>query len=120
MCPSRFLGLPFRLGADGSDGAIDCIHLVYGVLSDLGIPTPPFKDEWYDASRRVIARDLLGWGSRVDAPRLDGDVLLLPQDNAFAVVWNDGILHIGARSERVCWVPLEKSTKLPCFRMRGS
>ena len=120
MCPSRFLGLPFRLGADGTDGAIDCIHLVYGVLADLGIPTPLFKDEWYNAPKRVIARDLLTWGSRVDVPRLDGDVLLLVQDNAFAVVWNDGILHIGARSERVCWVPLEKSIALPCFRTKGS
>ena len=44
------IGRPYRLGADGTgaDGAIDCIHLVYVVLERLNIPTPDFKDDWYN------------------------------------------------------------------------
>ena len=33
--------MPFRLGGDGSDGTIDCIHMVMAGLADLGIPHTP-------------------------------------------------------------------------------
>jgi cell wall-associated NlpC family hydrolase len=44
------VGLRYRLGADGSDGEIDCIHLVYTVLERLDIARPEFNDDWYSAS----------------------------------------------------------------------
>ena len=58
------IGRPYRLGADGTgvDGAIDCIHMVYVALDDMGIPTQAFQASWYEAPRRQIARDLLTWG----------------------------------------------------------
>jgi len=62
------IGLHFRLGADGTNGEIDCIHLVYTVLDRCQIPAPPFNSAWYEASWRMIARDLLSWGKRVAEP----------------------------------------------------
>ena len=55
------IGRPYRLGANGTgaDGAIDCIHLVYVVLERRNIPTPVFKDDWYNQSVRQYGRDLL-------------------------------------------------------------
>ncbi len=48
MCDcADLVGMRYKLGADGSNGEIDCIHLVYTVLERLGIPTPAFNDGWY-------------------------------------------------------------------------
>jgi cell wall-associated NlpC family hydrolase len=103
---AELIGRPYRLGANGTDkdGAIDCIHLVYAVLTDLDIPTPAFNPAWYTASHRSVARDLLSWGRRISEPSYDGDVLLLRQDQmAFAVAWSQGILYINNRLQRVAW-----------------
>lgn len=117
----ELIGLRYRLGADGSDGEIDCIHLVYEALRIMGIPTPVFKQSWYEASRIEIARDLLHWGHRVDSPLYNGDVVLLPQEStAFGVTWDRGILHISQRRQAVHWCPTRQLTKSHCFRMRGS
>lgn len=115
------IGKPYRLGADGSDGEIDCIHLVYTVLGRLGIETPPFRPEWYSASRVTIARDLLRWGCRVERPAYDGDVALLPQEAAaFAVTWQNGLLYINRHLQQVAWCPIGAMPTCPCFRMRGN
>jgi hypothetical protein len=114
------IGLRYRLGADGTGGEIDCIHLVYEVLRRCQIPTPAFRPEWYDASWRLIARDLLAWGKRVEQPAYDGDVLLLRQDTkAFAVTWQRGILYINRQTERVNWCLPAALTDCLCFRSRG-
>jgi hypothetical protein len=114
------IGLRYRLGADGSNGEIDCINLVYRALERMQIPTPTFKPEWYAMPTRAVLRDLLAWGHRVDAPAYDGDVMLIPQDRwAFAVTWQQGILHINRSSERVAWCPLASLTGGHCFRMKG-
>jgi hypothetical protein len=100
------IGRPYRLGANGTDedGAIDCIHLVYAVLAELDIPTPAFNPDWYTASHRSVARDLLTWGTRIPQGSYDGDVLLLRQDQmAFAVAWSQGILYINNRLQKVAW-----------------
>ena len=100
------IGRPYRLGANGTgaDGAIDCIHLVYVVLDRLNMPTPKFKDDWYNQSVRQYGRDLLKWGSRIDQPGYDGDVLLLDQgDPVFAVVWS----LLGHRVDPVCILPTD-------------
>ena len=110
----------YRLGADGSDGEIDCIHMVYVVLRDLGIATPAFDERWYEASWATIARAFLQWGRRVSAPRLDGDVLLMPGDKAFAVVWQNGVLYIDRLGNRVCWSPLSTMPSCPCCRSKDS
>ena len=113
------VGLRYRLGADGSDGEIDCIHLVYTVMGRLGILMPVFKPAWYDASRVSIARDLLSWGTRIDHPEYDGDVLLLlERTTAFAVTWQNGIFYICPHLLKVNWSPLPN--KLPCHCFRSS
>ena len=116
------IGRPYRLGANGAgaDGAIDCIHLVYVVQERLGIPMPPFKDEWYGQSIRQYGRDLLEWGSRIDQPGYDGDVLLLDQgDPVFAVVWSRGCLYINRHLKAVAWCPIDGVSSRYYFRMRS-
>ena len=117
------IGLPYRLGADGTDpdGAIDCIHLVYTVQERLGIPTPPFKSTWYEASTFQISRDLLRWGKRVAQPTYDGDVVLFNQrPTVFGVTWQNGILYINRPLAKVAWCPVTAISKCHCFRMRSS
>lgn len=113
--------MPYRLGADGSTGEIDCIHLVYKVLDELDIETPNFDPQWYEASTKAVLRELLSWGDRVDRPTYDGEVILIPQDRwAFAAVWNQGILHISKLTNKVAWCPLHALSNVHCFRMKGS
>ena len=115
------VGLRYRLGADGSDGEIDCIHLVYTVLERLNIPRPKFNEDWYNAPSYKVLRDLLRWGVRVDRPEYDGDVLLMTQGNwAFAVVWLSGVLYINTELEKVSWCSLRQLSAYRCFRTKSS
>lgn len=98
--------MPFRLGGDGSDGTIDCIHLVYAVLADMGIPTPQLDPAWYEYPTVPICRALLTWGKRVEHPTYDGDVVLFDDgETAFGVTWQQGILCADRISRRVGWFP---------------
>jgi len=113
------IGRPYCLGADGTgdDGAIDCIHMVYVALDDMGIPTPAFNAGWYEAPRRQIARDLLTWGRRIPKASYDGDILLLQQDRPiFAVVWSQGAIYISPRPEQVAWCRIEVLPTYHAFR----
>ena len=102
------IGLRYRLGADGSNGEIDCIHMVYTAQEDMEIPMPPFKPAWYEASWQSIARDLLLWGKRVSKAAYDGDIILLKQDRkAFAVVWSQGAFYVNEKMAKVTWCQLE-------------
>ena len=115
------IGRPYRLGADGSDEPIDCIHLVYTVLKRLGLETPSFRAEWYSASKVMIARDLLRWGYRIPIPVYDGDVALFPQEAAaFAVTWQNGLLYINRHLNQVAWCPIGAMPKCLCFRMKNN
>lgn len=101
------IGRPYELGADGTSGPIDCIHLVYTVLARLQIPTPNFNPHWYDASWRTVLRDLANWGTRVAQPEYDGDVVLLPHKRfVFGVTWQTGILYINQDLAAVSWSPM--------------
>ena len=72
MCRcSDLIGMPFELGADGTNGKIDCIHLCYIVLDHLGIEAPEFKQSWYESGKYETLRDLLRWGDRVSDPEYD-------------------------------------------------
>ena len=115
------IGLRYRLGADGSNGEIDCIHLVYEVLRRCDIPTPTFQNTWYEASATRVCRDLLRWGYRIEEPAYDGDVLLFKEDNwAFAVTWQKGILYVNRHLGFVTWAPASSFMNCHCFRMKGS
>lgn len=111
----RFLGMRYRYGGDGSDGYIDCIHLVYGCLQVLKVPTPKFKQSWYGASAREVLKDINSWGIRIDRPRYDGDIIVLPDPEtswSFGVTWRTGLLTVHP-SQRVIWTP---STLVPISR----
>ena len=98
------IGKPYRLGADGSDGHIDCIHLVYTVLQRLNIPCPSFNPAWYDSNWRVVLKALRKWGTRTTEPSYDGDVVLLSHNKfVFGVVWQSGILYINDPLAKVAW-----------------
>jgi hypothetical protein len=113
------IGRPYRLGADGTgdDRAIDCIHMVYVALDDMGIPTPAFNAGWYEAPRRQIARDLLTWGRRIPKASYDGDILLLRQDRPiFAIAWSQGALYINMALNKVAWCRMEVLPIYHAFR----
>lgn len=111
----------YRLGADGTNGEIDCIHLVYAALGYLGIATPTFNPAWYDANRVRIARDLLAWGRRVPQPLYDGDVLLLKEERpVFGVTWQTGILYCNRHLGKVAWTSAAAFTAYHCFRLKSS
>lgn len=110
--------MPYRLGGDGTDGTIDCIHLVYAVWNEGGIAGPAFKNSWYEFNKWTIARDLHRWGVRVSTPKMTGDLIILPSQRAFAAVWQEGILYIDRLSNRVAWAPLIAFQNSPCFRSR--
>jgi hypothetical protein len=115
------IGMPFELGADGSNGKIDCIHLCYLVLERVGIAPPPFKTSWYGANKHRVLRDLLNWGERIRAPQYDGDILLLPQQSwAFAVTWDNGILYINQQTQTVAWSLAHMFMTPHCFRTKSS
>ena len=115
--------MPYRLGGDGSDGTIDCIHLVYLALAEQGIPAPEFNLQWYEQSPRQYLRDLLRWGVKVELP-YDGDVLWCPGSGpVFATIWQSGVLHISEARNAVHWLPvgaLPNQSHFRCFRMNGS
>jgi len=118
---SDLIGMPYRLGADGSDGHIDCIHLCYKALGHIGIDPPPFKQSWYEAGKWEVSRDLLKWGFRVEKPEYDGDILLLAENSwTFAVTWEKGILYIQPKTEKVQWSSVQLFTKYNCFRTKSS
>ena len=113
--------MPYELGADGTNGKIDCIHLCYIVWEEYGIKSPPFNPEWYGATRWKVGRDLLKWGYRVPEPRYDGDIVLVPQDSwAFGVIWQQGVLHANRHLKMVQWSTPRMFSKLHCFRTRNS
>ena len=115
------VGLKYRLGADGTDGYIDCIHLVYEVQRRCGVKMPAFDQAWYGASTSRVCREILQWGERVARPQYDGDMLLLREETwMFAVAWESGVLYINNQTGSVSWAPVSSFTNYHCFRMKGS
>ena len=115
----ELIGRPYKLGADGSQAEIDCIHLVYKALAYMNIKAPKFKKSWYTDSKFSIHKELLSWGYKAEKAEYNGDVLLLPSDDwAFAVTWEKGILYINRVSMKSCWMPISQLKKYHCYRMR--
>ena len=111
--------MKYKLGADGSNKEIDCIHLCYKALADIGIPTPTFKTSWYERNTREILRDLAAWGDRVSEPYYDGDVLVLLEPDqgwAFGVAWQKGFLLINGLTKQVNWCPSNTAQLLRAYR----
>lgn len=120
----QLLGLRYRLGADGTDGEIDCIHMVMYALDDIGIPHPPLELNWYEQSALVHGRAMRQWGKRIKEPAYDGDVIWLKAGTpTFAVLWDHGLLYINQAAMRVMWCPWPVQHKFSAYRycpMSGS
>lgn len=120
---SDIIGMPYRLGGDGSDGTIDCINLVYIALKEQGVGVPTFDPRWYEQSWRTHLRALLTWGEKVQ-DIYNGDVLWQPGEGpVFAAIWQNGILHISQARKSVHWLPAGTQgipSNFRCFRMKGN
>ena len=113
----QLLGLRYSLGADGTGGEIDCIHMVMYALDDMGIPRPKLEDAWYRQSALVHARAIKKWGNRIAFPSYDGDVIWLRAETpTFAVLWDRGFLHISQAAMRVMWSPWPAPLKYSAYR----
>jgi len=109
----------YRLGADGSNGEIDCIHLTYQVLDELQIPTPPFNHAWYNSDVRTILKAIKGWGERIPEPIYNGDITILSDPAvgwAFSVAWQNGLLYINRNLNQVKWSPLHLLPRSRSYR----
>lgn len=115
------IGLQFELGADGSNGKIDCINLCLVALHRMGLPHPALNPDWYGMSRFQISRELLTWGVRISHPTYDGDIILFPKEaHTFGVSWQKGALYIDSLSKAVQWCPHSSLPKSHYFRGKGS
>lgn len=115
------IGLRYELGADGSNGKIDCIHMCLAALDRMERQRPAVNPAWYGMNRHGIVRELLKWGNRIQKPEYDGDIILLPQEaHTFGVTWQQGALYINSLSLAVQWCPLGLLPTCHCFRGNAS
>ena len=120
MCES-LIGLRYRLGADGGNGEIDCIHLVLKALQIMGFKPPACDRRWYRMSEASILKELQRHTDRIDRPAYNGDIAAWhDQRPAFGVTWETGILFVNQQTKRVDWKPLGAFTIHRCFRMKST
>lgn len=111
----RFIGLPYKLGADPitTEGA-DCVHLVFRVQALHGLPPPPIRRDWYRLLRRgdigALRADYEALTRPIPEPRQLA-MTLLPEDGFALGVFVDGGLLFIHQWARVTWVP--QSVLLP-------
>ena len=63
------IGRPYRLVLMALERRSNRLHSSgLCVLERMNIPTPEFKDDWYNQSVRQYGRDLLKWGVELTSP----------------------------------------------------
>jgi cell wall-associated NlpC family hydrolase len=116
----NLIGLKYRLGADGSNGEIDCIHLVLQALRNMGFDAPDCDRRWYRMSKSAILEELQRYTDQVAHPVYNGDIAAWhDQRPAFGVTWETGILFVNQQTKRVDWKPVDAFTIHHCFRMKS-
>ena len=114
---SELLGMKFVMGADGTDRKIDCIHMCLYALDQFNIPRPDLNPDWYQTGAMTHLRAMRKWGERINQPDYNGDILWCGGSGpTFAVVWDQGILHINHLSETVHWCPVDRISNYRAFR----
>jgi len=117
---TKYVGLPYRLGADPEDGkATDCIRLVLRVLAMGGYHPPLIERDWYGhLARRDIKPIMDDWFRLTEQTYGPEEyaMTLLPGEGDFsiAIVVNNGLLML-RRATGVTWAPL---TSLPMMNYR--
>lgn len=120
MC-DHLIGLNYKRGADGTNGEIDCISLVFRALEALDFVPPPFKVEWYGMGPRGVLRELDAYAARVGQATYDGDIALLAGSwPAFGVTWQNGILYINHQLQRSDWKPVPSLSIRRSYRLNAS
>lgn len=119
----KYVGLPYRLGADPEDGeAADCIRLVLRVLVMGGLEAPPVERKWYNhlAKREIdaIMADWFDLTEQTNGPEPYA-MTLLPMEGDFsiAIIVDEGLLMVRA-AVGVIWAPLTSLQPLNYRRLR--
>jgi hypothetical protein len=119
----RYIGLPYRLGADPRTGrGTDCIRLVLRVLEDAGFNPPSVERRWYKLlAQRDYAAIEADWYSLTEQTSVPEQyaMTLLPTEGDFsiAIVVDQGILAVRA-TIGVVWVPLSSMRPLNYRRLK--
>ena len=95
MNPAKFIGLPYRLGADPEKhDAADCLTLARAILRHQGIETPEPTREWYRRLRRkdysVFKEELEKWGQQNSEVRVGTVALCKSEDSSFLATFGRG------------------------------
>lgn len=121
----RYLGLPFKLGADPENGnATDCVHLVFRVAQQNGVTTPEIKREWYShLGKRNIGPIMKDWFSLTEQTMGPEQcaMAIMPDENIFAmsIVVDGGLLFVRS-SVGVIWAPLSSLKPMNYRRFRNA
>lgn len=120
-CWHRWIGLPHVLGANPEDGlGCDCLVMVWAVLTEAGVPHPPFEQHWLDLARSGHWPDLERlWDSATrQLPGPEPYAVTLfhngPAGLGVGVVVDDGLLMVHHK-RGVCWIPLAVMRRLPYY-----
>jgi hypothetical protein len=107
----RFIGLPYKLGADPLNGqATDCLHLCFRTIEMGPVPVPPIKRQWYlHLARKELDPIIEDWfelTEQTNGPEDYAMTLLKDEGNfSIATVIDDGLLFV-RRSTGAAWAPL--------------
>lgn len=119
----RFVGLPYRLGADPMSGeASDCIRMVLRVLELGGLEPPAVERRWYLLLARqqldVIRDEWFALTEQTMGPEQYA-MTLLPNEGDFsiAIVVDGGLLTVRS-TVGVQWVPLESLRPMNFRRLK--
>jgi len=119
----RFVGLPYRLGADPMGGeASDCIRLVLRVLELQGLQPPAIERRWYLLLARgeleTIREEWFALTEQTMGPHQHA-MTLLPNEGDFsiAIVVDGGLLSVRS-TVGVQWTPLESLRPLNYRRLK--
>lgn len=119
----KYLGLPYRIGADPEDGiACDCIHLVLRVLAMGGLHPPEVQRRWYNfLATKEINKIMEEWSALTEqtfGPE-DYAMTVLPSamDFSIAIVVNNGLLMVRPTTG-VTWVPVSSLQPMNFRRLR--
>lgn len=107
---AKYLGLPYRPGADPEHGrASDCIRLVIRTLELGGYDPPPVRREWYEHLCRgeidAVVADWFALTEQTSGPEDYAMTLLPAGDFSIGIVVDGGLLSVRP-GPGVTWVPV--------------
>jgi cell wall-associated NlpC family hydrolase len=84
----KWIGTPYEYMGNTARKGVDCIHLVQGILKDLGIsiPLPPYQEHWAQQDAYLFERQLdayqYRWEEIKEKDVQFGDVILIRADDS--------------------------------------